>query len=374
MANIKTVSASLVATIFIIYLQLTSHSTNPVGSEDLHSFNSIPRITGNNTCPSIEGEWVRRSPSIINKTHTQSQCCGYDICARNQGHSYLGSDFCIDKYIGYDSRKFYSGNPDSLYITPAGGRACCCEGFIDEYDWQAPNLVNMSDPVETCHLLKNRTVMLIGDSTMGQTASALMNYLRHGNCQTKVTHALSDTLVGEKFYGNKERGKYWKDIVDDANPSIVIVTVGAHIYEDNNITYLDVVDVVLGEMLKMQRDRDITFAWKTQNAGGCTEDIVSPRNSSLATLNIMNISEGHYNWGQFPERDCRLIERLQNLGIPYLDMRMLYSRSDAHPSSKPAGKKFRDCLHTCSPGPLDIIGRLFHQLLITIDSYDKKKQ
>ena len=332
---------------------------------------SIPRITGNNICPSIEGEWVRRLS--ITKPDTPSRCCGHDKCARDQGHSFLGSDFCTDNYDGHVSNAFYAGNPDSLYITPAGGRACCCESFFDEYDWQAPNLATISDPFDTCHLLQNRTVMFIGDSTMGQTASALMNYLRHGKCQTKVTYALSDTLVG-KLYGHRDRGKYWKDLVDDAHPDIVIVTVGAHIYDNNLITYLDIVDVVLGDMLKMQKDRGTTFAWKTQNPAGCTEDIVSSKNSSFAADYIMNITKGVHNWDQFPERDCRLIERLQNLGIPFLDMRMMYSRSDSHISSKQAGKGFGDCMHMCSPGPLDIIGRLFHQLLITIDSNGNKNQ
>jgi len=60
-----------------------------------------------------------------------------------------------------------------------------------------------------------------------------------------------------------------------------------------------------------------------------------------------------------------LISRLQINGIPYLDMRMLYSRSDAHVDSQIDNSV--DCFHFCSPGPLDVVGRLFHQLLLDTD-------
>lgn len=52
--------------------------------------------------------------------------------------------------------------------------------------------------------------------------------------------------------------------------------------------------------------------------------------------------------------------------MPYLDMRMLYSRSDAHVNSLDASQN--DCLHLCAPGPLDVVGRVFHNFLLEIDT------
>ena len=57
-----------------------------------------------------------------------------------------------------------------------------------------------------------------------------------------------------------------------------------------------------------------------------------------------------------------LISRLQALGMPYWDMRMIYSRSDGHVSSQTNNA---DCLHFCH-GPLDVMGWLFHQLLSSL--------
>ena len=50
--------------------------------------------------------------------------------------------------------------------------------------------------------------------------------------------------------------------------------------------------------------------------------------------------------------------------MPYLDLRMLYSRTDSHVNLQAGGK---DCLHICVPGPLDVIGRLFHKLLLELE-------
>jgi len=298
----------------------------------------------------VEGKWVRIGP---NRTFVVDQCCGWDICAIVQGHG-KGTKFCPTKY----NKSYHSGNPNWLYAAPSGGHACCCKSFFDEYEWQSPHLAPTFDPVSTCHLLGNRTVMLIGDSTMQQTASVLMNSLRPGRCQAKVTYALSDTLVGR----DTDRGEVWNKLVRDAEPDIVIVTVGAHIRNDTE--FVDIIDQVLGEMQMMQEDYNITFAWKTQNPGGCTKEILSPQNVTLAAELLMKVpSTIKYKntWLRFYDRDHMVITRLQSILMPFFDMRMLYSRSDAHPRIR------GDCLHVCSPGPLDVIGRLFHQFLLDID-------
>lgn len=248
-----------------------------------------------------------------------------------------------------------------------------CNDFFDEYEWQSENIPSIFDPIDTCHLLGNSSVLLVGDSTMGQFSDTLMNSLWPGQCQSQITFALSDTLVG-RSYGNMNRGKVWKDAVEDLNPDIVIVTVGAHILSDD-ATHVEVVDQVLNEMQAMRQEKpNIKFAWKTQSPGGCTKEIVSPMNATMAA-NKMNFTDNsygkdHYNWYQFYNRDLMLLSRLQKIGMPYLDMRMLYSRSDAHISSQSGRHIMRgviDCLHICLPGPLDVVGQLFHQLLLDID-------
>ena len=94
----------------------------------------------------------------------------------------------------------------------------------------------------------------------------------------------------------------------------------------------------------------------------CTNEILSPKDATVAAQTA-NHTRGIYNYDTYYHRDLLLLDRLNSAKIPYLDIRMLYSRSDAHVSSM-KGRKPGDCIHLCSPGPLGVIGRLFHQLLL----------
>ena len=135
------------------------------------------------------------------------------------------------------------------------------------------------------------------------------------------------------------------------------------------LNYMDLVDQVLNQVQEMQqKNTHITFAWKTQQPGGCTKEILSPKDAAMAAGNFEYMVDRGYKWDQFYQRDLLLISRLQSIRMPYLDVRMLYSRSDAHMSSQTNGQ--RDCLHLCSPGPLDVVGRLFHQFLVIMKVQD----
>ncbi|KAL7507617.1 hypothetical protein ACHAXN_004768 [Cyclotella atomus] len=244
--------------------------------------------------------------------------------------------------------------------------ACFCSNFTERYVWQSPNLLPHSefDPIDTCRLFGDREVLFIGDSTSFQAASTLMNTLYAGECQDKIIAAGSDTLVGLSH----DRGEPWKAWVEKFDGlDIVIVSMGAHVPKTlpstdvkNETICEKVVDQVLEEMEEMREQyTHIKFAWKTQQPGGCTREILEPTNSTKAAYTIQDI---RYNWGQYYARDLYLTSRLQALGMPYLDMRMLYSRSDGHVSSQTNNA---DCLHFCH-GPLDVMGWLFHQLLSSL--------
>ena len=81
-----------------------------------------------------------------------------------------------------------------------------------------------------CRMLGNRRVLYIGDSTAHEAASTLMNSFRPAGetCQTQITFALSDTLIGGN-YGASNRGRRWTTAVDVVRPDIIILSVGAHI-------------------------------------------------------------------------------------------------------------------------------------------------
>ncbi|KAL7467269.1 hypothetical protein ACHAXS_007519 [Conticribra weissflogii] len=296
----------------------------------------------------IMGEWEFVGS---NRSFAAPVCCGGD-------ETNIGEE-CSEK----PNSLVFSGNADSTFRRMAGN-GCKCSNFTDQYIWRSPDLSTSFDPIETCSLLGGQNVLLVGDSTMAQTATTLMNALVPGRCQTQITLGKSDTLVGRP-YGHWNRGNPWIEYVKRLRPEIVFVTVGAHISDDK--AFREVVDEVLYDMKEMLINKTFAntiFAWKTQQPGGCTQDILFPHHpASFANENISDFLELKYNWRQFYQRDLFLISRLQQVGIPYLDMRMLYSRTDAHVSSR-GNKAYRDCLHLCSPGPLDIVAQLFHQFLL----------
>ena len=164
-----------------------------------------------------------------------------------------------------------------------GGAACLCTNFIDEYEWQSPQLVLFS-LLETCALLGNRKVVFIGDSTNQQAASTLINAIRPSGalCHTQIYIALSDTL-DKLNYGNLDRGLRMSEWVDELEPDIVIVSVGAHVPR-NDTVYMNFVDKILHEMKEIEtRKPSITFAWKTQSTAWYSGDVDGrPRLSGIS--------------------------------------------------------------------------------------------
>jgi hypothetical protein len=286
----------------------------------------------------VVGEWA----STPNKTFAAPVCCGWDA-------SLLNPPICgIENYQEF------------------GGHACMCSDFTDEYTWKEPGLPDF-DPVETCQLLGNRTVSFIGDSTMQQTAATLMNALHSHVCKRQVSFLHSDTLV-DRNYGKSNRGKHWRQAIDDMlqAPDIVILSTGAHI--PGVTSFKRVVREVLEGIQNVTKTTypNTTFVWKTQMPGGCTPEIAFKNDPARAAKESNFTNANRYNHKQFYGRDLFALSLLQKLEMPSLDMRALYSRSDAHPSSRAKTSPDVDCLHMCSPGPLDIIAPMFQRLLTQI--------
>jgi hypothetical protein len=194
---------------------------------------------------------------------------------------------------------------------------------------------------------------------MVQTATTLINSLIPGGCQQQVMFVLSDTLVGKPL-GNMNRGTTWRRAAERLKPDIMIFGAGAHIYDEDK--FKSVFDTVV--MVFQKEQPNIRFVYKTQQPGGCTKEIAFPESPDEAAIK-QNFHNYPYQHDKFYGRDLYAIAKLRQIGMPVIDMRMLYSRSDAHPSSfnwSPSLESF-DCLHLCSPGPLDVIADLFQDLL-----------
>ena len=247
------------------------------------------------------------------------------------------------------------------------GNGCerkCRRNFVDRFEWKSPNLPQWN-PAEFCRLLgPHRRILMIGDSTMTQAATTLMNAV-HGYCQTQLINFIVDTLINEEL-GVLNRGPHWLEIVRNESITrdgdIVVLTVGAHISRKQDL--YNVSDLVLQQIMAMKVERpSLIIIYKTQQPSGCTRKIANLSLSPLQAGESFHFGPGnHFNHPLLYEYDKTVICHLQELGIPFLDMRMLFSRSDAHPSSK-RRTRLMDCLHFCSPGPLDMFAILFLRLL-----------
>ena len=162
------------------------------------------------------------------------------------------------------------------------------------------------------------------------------------------------------------RGPHWSEPVQHQQPDIVFFSLGAHIYGEDRwkAAFDNVVDGMIEHQAKLMNEtsRTIHFVYKTQSPGGCSRDI-----SPLPPDEAARTFHDHlHNHAMFYGRDLYALARLQQLPWPVMDLRMLYARTDSHVSSRfgpGRQKKKKDCLHLCTPGPLDVAADLFQELL-----------
>jgi GDSL/SGNH-like Acyl-Esterase family found in Pmr5 and Cas1p len=327
---------------------------------------AVKNYSTNETCvtPEMIGAWTY----VDTPNFTNSHCCSpRDEYPRDHPFCDYNPKEVVELAREVHDAVDFQGNTAHLPWMQGQGCASNCRAtFRDHYVWMSPNLPSW-DAAEFCHLLgPSRRILMMGDSTMGQAAATLISAV-HGFCQTQLFYFIADTLIKEPYGQN--RGSHWLDVVGNhsrtADSDIVVLTVGAHLAntEMNNVS-----EVVMQQIMAMKQKRpSLTILYKTQQPGGCTSEIA---NVSLSPLEVgkkfVSYAEHEYNHAHFYEYDKTVIRRLQELDIPFLDMRMLYSRSDAHPSSKLPecrNTSYCDCLHFCSPGPLDTFAILFLQLL-----------
>ena len=269
----------------------------------------------------------------------------------------------------------YRGRKD--WLVHDAGSACQCgpRGFDPfRFTW-VPHGCALPpwNPEHFCDLLGNRTILLIGDSTVQQAASVLMNHVAFDStsggvsnrCQEQIIFASADTLTGHHF-GAWNRGRPWHEAVELHKPHIVILGVGPHIYNslhpnstyhirtlNSSLIYSSIVENV--KSVFMARKHEFLLIWKTISGGGCS---AKPLTTPLQPADWTEYKGKAYNYGFFEEWDG--IARSAFSDVPHaylLDMHPITLRSDAHISKE-------DCLHYCLPGPLSLFSTLLMNLLV----------
>ena len=314
--------------------------------------------TGEYCVEPIQGKWIFQGS---NRKFHAPICCSWDKDMFEELTGVCGDKLWPEEGDDSASRKRYRGSESDVYPVQTGGHACSCihRNFTDEYIWTSPLLTKEFDPKYACQLLGRRTVLIIGDSTGQQFASALMNALESGNCAPQVYFSLSDTLLMR----GHDRGHFWFDELVRVQPDICIWGVGPHIWGEDD--FRNVLREVVANMTAYQDQqrqqgsakRITQFVYKTQQPAGCSEQISTLSPDEAAIDMIMHNHTELYNHRFYYDRDLYALSYLSEINMPVIDLRMLYSRGEAH--SKPP----KDCLHFCSPGPLDVVADLFQNLL-----------
>jgi len=233
-----------------------------------------------------------------------------------------------------------------------------------------------------CHLLGNRTVLFLGDSTAHQTVNTLIAMLLKSfdtsQCIPQIKFEYSDKLVWDP--DERKRGDNFVAWTDKHRPHILVIGAYAHYHHlaleqeanASDISFLNYFYPKFSEgleYLKRTHPQLQKIVIKTENPGHwdhchLNKMPVPFENASLGYLEGQHATHTHqdkYHWhmGTLVDKFMKNIARKHN--FPIIDMSPLLYRPDAHPAELSNG----DCLHYCTPGPLDLFSRIFlHKLYI----------
>lgn len=239
-----------------------------------------------------------------------------------------------------------------------------------------------------CTLLGQRRLLLVGDSTMEQTGSALValvqwGHLRDGgvaagnaSCHRQISIVHSDTLIA-RHLGRFNRGIFggWLRAVARFRRApgglLVVLHASAHVYGSANFSAL-LSEVAAGHT---KRFPDVPLLWKTSAGAGCdAHPHDGPPPYAAPYWDALLARTSTWNWPELWAQD-ELARRFwaHHHGACVLDMAPLHRRIDARVASphgvrgwdewnetKPRSDGFRDCLHLCGVG----VHRLFARLLL----------
>ena len=209
-------------------------------------------------------------------------------------------------------------------------------------------------------------MLVVGDSTMVQTASVLMNAV-HQNCPEQIRHAQSDTLI--PMEGVSERGSPWNIQVGRFDPDIVLLNAGPHIHSEED--YKTMMEKVYEQFNEQFGDTQKLLIWKTINPPGYPAlgildkayNLDDPQiwEKTMKPLRKMRGYKKKYTWDIFPKFDRMAKHYFKSRGVAVLDVYPLRHRFDNHPSQSDV----HHCAH--GNGALRLIPQLLQALLEELD-------
>lgn len=343
---------------FLIYIivivifsssDITNTNNTSVNAIDINNVSSLPLCNHHHH---INGTWIK-----VNHTRKSFYCCSWD------NNDYLNmKDYCEQGIVS--DTNFFNGNTN--YSSQCGAHSCKCDSFgnrlntneRENYEWVPSNCTLMKfDGQLFCNIVKNRTILLVGDSTMLQTSVTLMSMITSygGNCADQIYFGLSNWVVAES-------PGTLVDYVDKIKPDIIIVNIGAWTHDLNQFRgYYDGIMQTIETIRQKEyytNKKPLVF-WKGQNPGHikCEDHATRPYNGDEYFNNLEHIPWG---WHEHRNFDKYAISKAKEHRVTVIDLWPLFQRPDAHTFNDNGNY---DCLHYCLPGPLDIFSNILLQLL-----------
>lgn len=383
---------NVLETIYLLLLQLRSllWSTHIVGTVADKSIEwPFDDILFTQFCQGTEyvnGKWLRdnREASVyygggndaaLRPTNKSFVCCGWD--ARDWMAEEI-SNYCNPNNYYHEEYRGVDWGFEHPEILSSGGHACTCDeadntrltkSKREKYIWRPNNCqLRLWNATLFCEVLGDRTIIMIGDSTMQQSAGTLMAMLQsahpRGMCSEKIIFGRSNDLSAFDIVDYMTRYK----------PSYTILNAGAHFYAPSDYykkmhesmdairkyekeTYMYVNPLLFnnsesGDMEELnfiqyttEKPKDHRFVWKTMNPAHLhCDNYTEPTN-----IYKVPTADDKFGWAWFHVYDKMMLKLAVEYGLDVIDMRPLYLRPDAHPGHR-AWQWKEDCLHFCMPG------------------------
>ena len=279
---------------------------------------------------------------------------------------------------------------------------------------------NNFDPFQMCAMLDNQTIVLIGDSKIGEFSTSFLYQMLPCIAQENSTPPLSPEMIHPRTRNDRvlklachkpstNRShtsslstftvviissvdlKKMPTSLETYNPTILILSRGPH-YVPTEQLRQDLVDESIPSLQKyVSRKPNTKIFWKTNEPGvpGCSnpENIGfyhydKPATNKSAVLGfILNHSNPDFHWSDF-ESQNQLVESLLLFNsssnntqtyIPSSNVQildgfdvLLLAQPDLHLKKlqiRPRQPPVEDCMHFCLPGPQDALPRLFYHYM-----------
>ena len=344
----------IVLFVLLIFSSFLPVFTSEFTHHHFHSRNHTHHREGNlcRNSGHVNGKWVY-NPSL-NLTRKSFSCCG-----EAKGEFLKNKEECGPDW--YDIEHLYWGS--KKYLSLAGGSGCWCDilwGYKnvhprEMYEWvpQDCQLLPFNGS-RFCELIGQRKILMVGDSTMQQTAATLMSMIVSygGTCADQVAFGRSDQL----FFSTKGHLDLFQ-FVALIKPDICIMNSGPHNHDMGDM--FSVVESLKNMWGRLETSSPHTkYIWKTNNPGhvDCPSGMI--RDNVIGPQPYAPDSKEYdeFQWNLHPAFDelAKNYSKILNLtGV--IDMSPLYQRADAH----------WDCLHYCMPGPINIFSNILLNMLVT---------